>query len=293
MKIVTGPASRNIAQEVATHLGAELVIPYYKQFPDGEHYFRLPEIDPDDEFVIIQGTHPPQDKNIVQLLLLTSGLRQLQVRKVKAVIPYLAYARQDKAFLRGEVVSFSAILKLMKEAGLDELVTINAHAPWALEKAPMKTANLDAIPEIMSFIGKDCGKIEIVFSPGKKGQEMSKVAANILGAEHFSVTSRRDSLTGDVSIDLGDARVSGKNVAIIDDIISTGSTMIQVIKELKRRGALRVIAACVHGLFISNADNQIISAGAERIITTDTIPTPHSYVKVSKLISEYLKNSKG
>ncbi len=132
-------------------------------------------------------------------------------------------------------------------------------------------------------------RIDYVFSPGKKGEVMSRTAASILKAEHRSVRSSRDPVTGEVRIDLEETDLRGKNLVVIDDMISTGSTMIQIVKEVKNRGAARVIAACVHGLFISRADAQIFAAGAERIITTDTIPTPYSSVKVSKLISDYLR----
>jgi ribose-phosphate pyrophosphokinase len=289
MRIVAGPASRGVAVEVGGMLGAELVHPQFKVFPDGEHYFRLPDVDPNDVFVIVQGTHPPQDKNLVQLLLISSGLRDLGARKIIAVVPYLAYARQDRAFLRGEVVSFTTVLNLMKSAGIEELVTINVHAPWALQNAPMKAANLDAIPEIMNQIAQLDKRIDYVFSPGKKGEVMSRTAGSILNAEYRSVRSSRDPVTGEVRIELEETDLKGRNVVVIDDMISTGSTMIQIVKEVRNRGAARVIAACVHGLFISRADAQIFAAGAEKIVTTDTIPTPYSVVRVSKLISEYLR----
>jgi ribose-phosphate pyrophosphokinase len=289
MRIVAGPASRGVAVEVAGMLGAELIHPYCKEFPDGEHYFRLPDIDPNDVFIIVQGTHPPQDRNLVQLLLISSGLRDLGARKIIAVVPYLAYARQDRAFLRGEVVSFAAVLNLMKSAGIEELVTINVHAPWALQNAPIRAENLDAIPEIMSQIARLDKRIDYVFSPGKKGEVMSRTAASILNAEYRSVRSSRDPVTGEVRIELEETDLKGRNVVVIDDMISTGSTMIQIVREVRNRGAARVIAACVHGLFVSRADAQIFAAGAERIVTTDTIPTPYSVVRVSKLISEYLR----
>jgi ribose-phosphate pyrophosphokinase len=250
MRIVAGLASRGVAVEVAGMLGAELVHPHCKEFPDGEHYFRLPDVDLSDVFVIVQGTHPPQDRNLVQLLLISSGLRDLGARKIIAVVPYLAYARQDRAFLRGEVVSFAAVLNLMKSAGIEELVTINVHAPWALQNAPMKTANLDAIPEIMNQIAQLDKRIDYVFSPGKKGEVMSRTAASILNAEYRSVRSSRDPVTGEVRIELEETDLKGRNVVVIDDMISTGSTMIQIVREVRNRGAARVIAACVHGLFI-------------------------------------------
>lgn len=290
MKIIAGPASRATAIEVANMLGAEIIKPHYKEFPDGEHYFRFPEINSNDEFVVIQGTHPPQDKNLVQLLLISSGLKDLHVKRIIAVVPYLAYARQDRAFLKGEVVSFAAILHLIKSAGVDELVTINAHAPWALQNAPTETANLDAIPEIMNHIARSQDRVDYVFSPGKKGEVMSRTAASLLGAEYQPVRSSRDPVTGTVRIDFEEKNLEGKRVLVIDDMISTGSTMIQIVREAKKRGAAQVTAACVHGLFISSADAQIFAAGADRIVSTDTVPTPYSSVKTTKLIASYLRS---
>lgn len=293
MKIVSGPASQRLANEVAEKLKIELIEPYFKKFPDGECYFRFPDFDPNDDFVIIHSSHPPQHETLMQLFLLTTGLKEMGVKRIVAVIPYLAYARQDKAFLKGEVVSFSTILRLLNCVGVNELVTINVHAPWALLNAPMKTVNLDAVPEIMNFIASINRRIDYVFSPGKKGETMSRTAAQILKAKYCPVISSRDTYTGEVKVIFGEeAKLEGTDIVIIDDLISTGTTMIQIIREAKKRGASHIVAACVHGLFVSGADIQIFKAGADKIICTDTISTPYSFVKTADLISDYLRTIK-
>lgn len=272
---------------IAEALPAEPVEPVFKVFPDGESYFRLPGVE-GEEVVLIQGTHPPQDQHLMQLFFLVSGLRDAGAERVRVVVPYLAYARQDRAFLQGEVVSLSVILRLMRSVGIEELITINPHSPWALESASLRSVSLDAVGVVTRYVMEMGLRDPVVISPGKKGEEMSRAAASMLGAEYSSAVSSRDRHSGEVRVSIGDVRMRGRDVLVIDDLVSTGGTMALTVAEAKRRGAERVVAACIHGLFLGDAYSRILAAGAERVLSTDTVPSSHSAISVAGMIASHL-----
>ena len=285
--MVLGPASRELGAKITSKLGIKPLDMVFKQFPDGESYFRFPELK-DDEVVVIQGTHPPQEKHLLQLFLMCRGLRDLGVERIRAVVPYLAYARQDRAFMEGEVVSLSIIIDLMKASSIDELITINPHSPWALEKAAIRVKSLDAVGVLAEYVASKGLREPIVISPGKKGLEMARSAAALLEAEYAAAISSRDPISGEVKVELGDVAVKGRDVLVLDDLVSTGGTMSLVVSEAVKRKARRVIASCIHGLFINSADEKIFSAGAKEIIATDSTPSKYSVVSVAGLIASYL-----
>ncbi|MEM4186779.1 MAG: ribose-phosphate diphosphokinase, partial [Candidatus Caldarchaeum sp.] len=128
MKVVKGPASSELAEKLSLFLHVPTVGVEHKLFPDGESYVRLEEGVEGDDVVLVQGLHPPQDTNLIRLLLMADCLRDLGAVSVKAVVPYMAYARQDKRFRESEAVSILTLLKLLKTVGIDEVLTVNIHS---------------------------------------------------------------------------------------------------------------------------------------------------------------------
>ncbi|MEM2104682.1 MAG: ribose-phosphate diphosphokinase, partial [Candidatus Bathyarchaeia archaeon] len=145
MKILPGPASKELGEKIVRLMNVEPVNVFFKAFPDGESYVRLEGEVEGEEAVIVQTTSPPQDSRILQLALIADAAKRNNARKVVAVTPYLAYARQDKAFLKGEAVSIEAIAKMLKAAGVDALITVNVHEKSVLERFPFKAKSISAI----------------------------------------------------------------------------------------------------------------------------------------------------
>ncbi|PUA31055.1 MAG: hypothetical protein B9J98_07950 [Candidatus Terraquivivens tikiterensis] len=291
MKLVPGPASMELAMKVSSILGLKLTELEHKVFPDGESYFRYAESVKDEEVVIFQGTHPPQDKHIVQLCLLSSGAKDLGAKKVTAVIPYLAYAKQDKRFKEGEVVSIDAVLSILRQSGVDKILTVNVHAPWVIGRSPIPIENVDAIGALATHIAQMCLERPIILAPGKKGEEMCTVAANVLGAEYSTIKTKRDVNTGAVEISLEGVSVEDRDVVVIDDMISTGGTMVKSVRALRSAGARRIVVGCVHAIMVDKADEKILSSGAEAIVATDTVPNKYAFVSVAGLLAERLLRS--
>ena len=174
--LVAGPASSELGLRIAEAMGLRALGLQHKTFPDGESYFRFLE-KPDSTVVLVQGTHPPQDKHLLQLLLMSMGLRELGASRIVALVPYLAYARQDKAFLEGETVSLKVILHLMKSSGIDELVTVNPHAPWALRESGVVSHSISVAKTLASNVKRRGWHVSYVVSPGKKGMELAVEAS--------------------------------------------------------------------------------------------------------------------
>src|SRR4030067_2252786 len=142
MKIVLGPSSRELGEKIAELTGFQKVPVASRVFSDGESYIRLEASVKDEHVAIVQTTCMPQDSNLMQLAFLAKAATRNGAKKVTAVVPYLAYARQDKIFLEGENVSIETIAAMLKEAGIDQLITVNIHAETALSKFPFHTTTL-------------------------------------------------------------------------------------------------------------------------------------------------------
>jgi len=289
MKLVPGPASTELAIKVSGILGLRLANLEHKTFPDGESYFRYVDSVENEDVVIFQGTHPPQDKHILQLCLLSSGAKDLGASSVVAVIPYLAYAKQDKRFKEGEVVSIDAVLNILKQSGVDKILTVNIHAPWIIDRSPVPIENLDAIGILASYITQMNLENPIILAPGKKGEEMSAAAAKVLNADYGTIKTKRDINTGAVEVSLEDVNVKGRDVIVVDDMISTGGTIVKSVNALKSAGARRILVGCVHAIMVNDADKKIISSGADTIVATDTVPNRYAFVSVAGLLAESLR----
>lgn len=297
--IVVGPSSQLLAMKTAKILGAKTVDCDFKTFPDGETYLRI-KLDKeeqirDKEVIIIQSTGKTtsgdQNKHIIQLFNMISAVKRMNPQKIKVVIPYLAYARQDKVFRPGECLFVQTLLKMIEDAGADELYVIDIHAPKALEILNIPYYNLDPMKALANFMKNELDiQDPIVVSPDKGAVERSTAFAKHFGddvkVEIFS--KERDVVTGEIQM-TGELKVKDKDVIIADDIIATGGTMSSAIKISKKSGARTVYAVGTHPLMIKNAVTRIMDAGTNVIVGTDTIENPVPLVSMAKLLAENLQ----
>lgn len=289
MKIVLGPASTALAEKVADLLGCEKVPVAYKAFPDGENYIRLEGNVQDEHVAIVQTTCAPQDSRLMQLAFMAAAAKRNKARKVTAIVPYLAYARQDKIFLAGENISIETVARMLKSAGVDALVTVNIHAESAIGMFPFPAKNLSAIPLLAEyFVQKGYRKV-FALAPDKGAMYIAQQAQQILGGEAGHLEKQRDRYTGQTKHVVKGLDVKGKVVIIFDDIISTGGTIVGAAEILKEQGAAKIFAACVHPLLIGDAEKRILDAGVEEIVGTDSVPSRNSKVSLAPLIANALK----
>ena len=289
MKIILGPASAELGEKISQLTGIEKVPVASKTFPDGENYIRLEGSVQDEHVAIVQTTSKPQDSNLMQLAFISSAAKRNGAKKVTAIVPYLAYARQDKTFLQGENVSIETIAAMLKAAGIDALITVNVHAENALTKFPFPAKTLTAIPLLAEHFLKNGYKKAFALSPDKGAMYIAQQAQQVLQGEAGSLEKQRDRHTGQTTQTGKGLNVKGKTVIIFDDIISTGGTIVGAAKILKELGAAKIFAACVHPLLIGDAEKRILEAGVTEIVGTDSVPSHTRKVTLAPLISRELK----
>ena len=282
MYIIGGTASKPVAEDLAKEINGKLVNTISKRFPDKELYVRILDDISDKDVIIVQTTYP--DQNIIELFLLQNAVEEAGAKTITVVIPYYGYARQDTKFQDGEAISAKALASLIG-LNADKVVTVDPHKQHILNFFSTSAYSCSAVPEIAKYLKQK--NIELVLAPDKGAVDRAKKASEIINCEFDYMEKTRINETT-VEIKPKNLIAQNKNVAIIDDIISTGGTMALSIKELKKQGAKKIFVACTHGLFVGDAIKKLSTAGCEEIISTDTIVSDFSKVKIAPVIADVL-----
>jgi len=282
MYIIGGTASKSVAEDLSNKLKVPLAEIISKRFPDDEMYIRILDDIAGQDVVIVQTTYP--DPNIIELFLLQNAVEEAKAKSITVVIPYFGYARQDTKFKDGESISAKALANLISLSA-DKVITVDPHKEHILDFFSTSSVSCSAVPELAKYLKEK--NIDMVLAPDKGALERAKQASKIIGCDFdYMEKTRIDGTTIEIKPKSLDAQ--NKNVAIIDDIISTGGTMAKSIKELKKYGAKNVFVSCTHGLFAGDAIKKLTSAGCNEIISTDTIISNYSKVKISPCIAKIL-----
>ena len=285
MKIIPGPSSRKLGEGIAKLMGAETVTVATRTFTDGETYVRLEGDTHGEQVVIVQTTGPPQDTNLTTLALMANAAKRNGAAKVTAVVPYLAYARQDKIFLQGETISIEVVARMLSAAGVDELLTINVHEKKALTRFPFPARSVSAVPLLAEHFVQRGFEKAFVLAPDKGAMYIADEAKAVLGGGGDHLNKERNRHTGEVKTEKKSLNVKGENCIIFDDVVTTGDTIVNAGRILKDNGARRVFAAFVHPLLIGSAEKRILDAGVEDIVGTDSVSSQVSKVTLAPLIS--------
>ena len=282
MKLIAGSASQPLSKKISTALKLPIIETQTKRFPDGELYIRILENIKNEEIIIVQTTYP--DENIIELFLLLDAAKRAKAKNITVIIPYFGYARQDKQFKEGEPVSAAALARLISTLA-DNIITVDPHKEHILDFFTIQAKSISAVKPIATHLKER--QIDLVLAPDHGALERATKAANCLECDvDYLEKTRLDGST--ISISPKNLEVSGKTVAIIDDIISTGGTMAEAIKQLHSQDVKKIYVACTHGLFAGSAIKKLQESGCEEIIATDTIQTQFSTVSVSSALEEIL-----
>jgi len=277
ISIVSGPSSQVLAGRIARTLGCTLVDTEFSTFPDGERYLCVPNIDSCNHVVIVQST--PTDSDYISLLQLIDACDTSD--RIDVVIPYFGYARQDKRFKEGESVSARALAHAITA---DHVFTVNIHNIGVLPYFGAPATDLNAAPCIGEYIASMKLTDPMIIAPDEGAIDLVRSTSEKLGVGFDYMEKTR--ISGEeVSIKMKNLDVSGRDVIILDDIISTGGTIVETTLLLKENGANRVFAACIHPVLVRNAVLRIFAAGVEGIIATDTLDRSVSVVTVAQLIA--------
>jgi ribose-phosphate pyrophosphokinase len=283
--VIAGNASRDLAKRIARRLKAPYIEAQTKIFPDGESKITFSSIPKKSIILVVQSTYPPVDTNLLQTLAIISQARKAS-SKIYAIIPYMGYARQDRQFLSGEVVTMSIVAKMLQAAGAKKVIVVDIHSKTALNHFKIPTVNVSAIPELAKYFKKLKIKKPLVVSPDTGGSSRAKKFASLLNTDFITLKKSRNRNTGKVQIQSSKVDVHGRDLIVIDDIISTGGSIIKATQFLKKQKCKRVFVACTHGLFVGDAERKIKKAGVSKIISTNTIPRSTSKVDMAGVIAK-------
>lgn len=293
--VISGGSADTLAENIAGKINARLIRTDIRVFSDGESKLRLDgRIAEDGKAVIVQSLHMPVDTNLFRVLCLISKAKE-HTSDITVVIPYMGYARQDAEFLSGEIITIKVLGSLLKKAGAVKIVVVDMHSAKGLKMLGPQTANVTAIPALARYFGSVKLENPIVVSPDKGGAKRAEQFAKELGRCDLLVLEKsRDRKTGAVRIKTKKAGlVEGRDVIIVDDMISTGGSIVKAAEFLKNQHGGRVFAACTHALLVGGARSKIRKAGVSRIISANTIPrktaATSTVVDVSDAIVQYLK----
>ena len=283
--VIGGNASKDLAKRIARRLKAKYVDADTRTFPDGESKITFRHNLKKSVVLVVQSTYPPVDTNLLQILSIISEAKKIS-SKIYAIMPYMGYARQDRQFLNGEIVTMSVVAKMLQAAGAKKAIVVDIHSKTALRHFKIPTENVSAIPELVKYLKKLKLKNPVVVSPDTGGSLRAKKFADVLKSDFIVLKKSRNRKTGKVSIQSTKADVNGKDLIIVDDIISTGGSVVKATQFLKKQKCKRVFVVCTHGLLVGDAEKNIKKAGVTQIISTNTIPRSISKVDVSGVIAQ-------
>jgi ribose-phosphate pyrophosphokinase len=284
--IIGGSASQKLAAKVAWDLRENLSPIETRRFPDGERYIRIKGEVPK-EVVVIQSTGYPQDENLMELFLLLKNLKSLGVERTRVVIPYFGYGRQERRFKSGEAVSAVIVAELLEAAGASEVYSINLHEKNIKEFFNIPVHEISAMPMIANYINEHI-EDPMIIGPDKGALGFAEEISGILKCDCDYLEKIRIS-PEKVEMKLKNLDVKGRDVVIIDDIISTGGTIVSASRILNDLGANKVVVGCVHPILVEDALLKIFAAGVDDVFATDTLKSDVSTISVAPLVAGYLK----
>ncbi|HEV2491782.1 MAG TPA: ribose-phosphate pyrophosphokinase [Terriglobia bacterium] len=271
LKIFSGNANPALAKEICRHLGMRLGDAQVGRFPDGEVRVQIGENVRGMDVFIVQPTATPVNDHLMELLIMLDAFRRASADRITAVMPYYGYARQDRKDRPRVPISAKLVADLLTSAGANRILTLDLHAGQIQGYFNIPVDHLYATPvTVRYFRGLRLKNITVV-SPDTGGVERARAFAKKLRAPLAIIDKRReDADTVEVMNVIGD--IQGRACLIVDDMIDTGGTLARAASTLKEKGAERVFACCVHGVFAKDAVNKICDSELERIVVTDSIP---------------------
>lgn len=292
--IAYGSSGEHLARAVAKITGFGLTETETRRFPDGELYLRVEGDASGEDVAIIQSLDMRPDRLLMEYCLVADAVRGIGCRTVTAVVPYLAYARQDARFKPGEPISIKLVATLIESAGTDRLISVDAHLHRlkGLDQLfSIPTLNLTAMPLLAKYYAENYRARDIVVvGPDSESEQWAKSVADVLSVEYVILKKER---LGDRDVRVsGSVPVKGKRVVVVDDIISTGGTLAEAIRGLRSRGAKRVDVLVTHALLTEGALPRLRKAGMSHLISTDSVPRSSSKVSLAPLIASALKEAK-
>lgn len=280
------PAQRALAEAMASPLGARIGRLDWRRFPDGESLVSIDENLGDANVAILASLHHP-DEMALALRFAAATTREFGARSVGLIAPYLAYMRQDTRFHPGEAVSAPLFARFLEES-FDWLVTADPHLHRNPELASLyriPARRVVTAPLVADWIRDNVTNAIVIGPDGESGQWVSDIARR--AGVPYQVLNKIRRGDRDVEVSLPDIEAArGCTPVIVDDIVSSGRTVIETLGHLNRLGLPPAVCVAIHAVFVEGAYEQLLAAGAARVVSTDSIPHPSNAISIANLLAQ-------
>lgn len=273
MKIFSGSANPELAGEVATYLGTEIEPIKIANFSDGEIYVQIQNSVRGADVFLVQPICHPVNYNMMELMIMLDAFKRASAHSITAVIPYYAYARQDRKAQGREAITAKLVADLLTTAGATRVLTMDLHAPQIQGFFNILVDHLHASPVLVDYVRKKNFEDLVIVSPDVGGVARARSYAKKLDAPLAIIDKRRPKHnTAEVLNIIGD--IKDKTCVILDDLVDTAGTLTEVAKLLMAEGAREVHAYCTHGVLSGPAIERVEASPLTELVITNTIPLP-------------------
>ena len=273
LAMFSGSANKPLAGKMAEYLGISLGAVNIRRFPDGEILVKLDEDVRGRDVFIVQPTCAPTNESLMELLIFIDCARRASADRITAVVPYYGYARQDRKDEGRTPITAKLVANLITTAGTDRMLTVDLHAGQIQGFFDIPVDNLYAEPVHSRYFQQFGWKDLVVVSPDPGNAKQARAYAHRLGGDLAIVDKRR--VSGEAvehGYLIGD--VKGKTVLMMDDMITTGGTVLGAAKLCREKGAKSICVGATHPVLVGNVVENLSDPAIDEVILTDTIPVP-------------------
>lgn len=296
MVVFSGNSNKELAGKICRDLKVKEGRSLISAFSDGEIRVEIKENVRGKDVFVVQSTCPPVNRNLMELLIMIDALKRASASRITAVMPYFSYARQDRKDQPRVPITAKLVANLLTVAGANRVLALDLHAGQVQGFFDIPLDHLYAINVFLQYFRKvEVENNLVIVSPDVGGIKMARAYAKRFRAELAIVDKRRNSPAAtEVMHILGE--VEGRNVILVDDIVATGSSLVEAAKALKDAGAKKIYAAITHGILSNDAVAKINNSQIDLLVITDSVPLPeekHSrkikVISVGRLFADAMK----
>ncbi|WP_054951275.1 ribose-phosphate diphosphokinase [Numidum massiliense] len=272
-KLFAGSSNAPLARAVAERLQVDLGKVQLSRFKSGEIYVHYEESIRNKDVYLLQSFSPPINEHFVELMIMADAAKRASARSVNAIIPYYGYARQEKKDAPREPISAKLVADVLATAGIERVVTLDLHAPAIQGFFNIAVDHLTALDIITKRLQEMHIEKPVIVSPDAGRAKTAEKLATYLDAP-FAIMIKRRPAHNEAKVTHIVGEVAGRTPVIIEDMIDTGGTIVNVVEGLREKGALDAIVCATHPVFSDGAIARLDHPYIRKLIVTDTLPLP-------------------
>lgn len=281
--LIGGSSHPRLVEQISEILGIKPVDTLLTRFSDGEIRVQINESVREKRVFIVQSLCNPANDHIMEMLLLADAAKRASAKEVNLVIPYYAYARQDRKDQPRVPISAKVLANLIQSVGADRVIVVDLHAEQIQGFFDIPVEHITALPLFAEYLKNQNIEDLVIVSPDAGGAKRANKLAKKLGAELAIIYKMRPRPNAVEVFDVI-GNVEGKNCVIVDDIVDTAGTLVAAADMLLQKGAKSVRACITHGVLSGPAVERINNSKLTELVITDTIPTDDKPIKIKKVL---------